>query len=132
MTIGIAAVGLQHQGNACDKLGLKQVPVVVGHTIGYDVLGPVAQRVVASLLVGGAEQRPQCGVHIGDAVNGILVYHLEGGVSYKRLLLTVVQIYGHMAVVNAQQEGAQHWQRKAGIHRIAGGSIHCGGIAGNT
>ena len=43
MTVIVGAVGLQYQGYLQDEVGLDDVPVVVRHTIGNDIVCPLLE-----------------------------------------------------------------------------------------
>lgn len=41
LSVGVSIVVLQDESNLYDEVGLKEVPVVVRHTVGNDVLSPL-------------------------------------------------------------------------------------------
>ncbi len=131
VAVGVGAVGLQHQANLRNELRLEEVPVVVGHAIGDDVLGPLLQGAVANLLVVALHEWAQNGIGLIELGDGVLVDDLEGGHAIKRLHVAVRDVGSDVAVIDAAEEHPHHGQGQVGIAAVARELIQTGGVAGD-
>lgn len=94
------AVGIEDEGNLHYEIGLKEVPVVVGHTVGNDCLGPFLEGAVDEFLIVGYEWLDER-VHLSQFIEDVLVDNLKLRHSHECLHMAVVEVDGHVAVVDA-------------------------------
>ena len=131
LAICVCLVILQYQGYLYDEVSLKQVPVVVRHTIGNDVLRPLLETSLDDGLV-VLHKRLDEGIHLGEFVDDILVDNLEGSHSHQCLLMTMVQVDRHIAIGDALHIDFEHLCCHLSIAHIASGGIDASGITGQT
>ena len=131
LAICVCLVILQYQGYLRDEIGLKQVPVVVRHTIGNDVLRPFLKTSLDNGLV-ILHERFDEGIHLGEFVDDILVDNLEGSHSHQCLLMTMVQVDRHIAIGDAFHIDIENLSCHHSVSHIAGSGIDAGSISGNA
>ena len=131
LAICVCLVILQYQGYLYDEVSLKQVPVVVRHTIGDDVLHPLLETSLDDGLV-ILHERFDEGIHLGEFVDDILVDNLEGSHSHQCLLMTVVQVDRHIAIGDTFHIDIEHLSCHLSVSHIAGSGIDASGISGNA
>ena len=130
LAIGICLVILQNQGYLHDEVGLKQIPIVVRHTIGDDILRPFLEACLDDRLV-FFHQFLDEGVYLGQFVDDVLVDNLEGSHADKRLLMTMVEVGRHVAISDALHIDIQHLGSHLSVSHIARSGINAGGIPCN-
>ena len=131
LAIGIGLVILQYQGYLDDEVSLKQVPVVVRHTIGDDVLRPLLEACLNDRLVILHEILDER-IHLGQFIDGILMDYLEGRHAHQGLLMSVVEVERHVAVGDAFHIDIEYLSCHLAIAQIASGGIDASGITGET
>ena len=131
LAICVCLVILQYQGYLHDEVSLKQVPVVMRHTIGDDVLRPFLETSLDDGLV-ILHERFDEGIHLGEFVNDILVDNLKGSHAHQGLLMTMVQVDRHIAIGDALHIDFEHLCSHLSIAHIASGGIDASGITGQT
>ena len=131
LAICVCLVILQYQGYLHDEIGLKQIPVVVRHTIGDDVLSPFLKTSLDNGLV-ILHERFDEGIHLGEFVDDILVDNLEGSHSHQCLLMTVVQVDRHIAIGDAFHIDIENLSCHLSVSHIASSGIDAGSISGNA
>ena len=130
LAICVCLVILQYQGYLRDEIGLKQVPVVVRHTIGNDVLRPFLETSLNDGLV-ILHERFDEGIHLGEFINDILVDNLKSSHAHQGLLMTMVQVDRHIAIGDALHIDIEHLCCHLSIAHIASGGINASGITGD-
>ena len=130
LAICVCLVILQYQGYLHDEIGLKQIPVVMRHTIGDDVLRPFLETSLDNGLV-ILHERFDEGIHLGEFVNDILVDNLKGSHAHQGLLMTMVQVDRHIAIGYTLHIDIEHLCCHLSIAHIASGGIDASGITGN-
>ena len=131
LAICVCLVILQYQGYLHDEIGLKQIPVVVRHTIGDDVLRPFLETSLDDGLV-ILHERFDEGIHLGEFINDILVDNLKSSHAHQGLLMTMVEVDRHIAIGDALHIDIEHLCCHLSIADIASGGIDASGITGNT
>ena len=131
LAICVCLVILQYQGYLRDEIGLKQIPVVMRHTIGDDVLRPLLETSLDDGLV-ILHERFDEGIHLSKFVDNILVDNLKGSHAHQGLLMTMVQVDRHIAIGDALHIDIEHLCCHLSIAHIASGGINASGITGNT
>ncbi len=128
LAVGIRFVILQHQGYLDNKICLEQVPVVVGHTIGNDVLRPFLETCLYQLLI-FLDQVLDEWIHLGEFVDDVLVNHLKSCHTNKCLLMAMVQVGRHIAVGEALHIDIKHVGSHPAVPFFASGGIDASGIS---
>ena len=131
LAICVCLVILQYQGYLYDEVCLKQIPIVVRHTIGNDILRPLLETSLDDGLV-ILHERFDEGIHLGEFINDILVDNLKGSHAHQGLLMTMVEVDRHIAIGDALHIDIEHLCCHLAIAHIASGGIDASGITGNT
>ena len=131
LAVGISLVILQNKSYFHDEIGLKQVPVVMRHTIGNDILRPLLETHFDDRLVFLDEISDEW-IHLGEFIDDIFVDNLEGSHSHQCLLMTVVQVDRHIAIGDAFHIDIKHLSRHLAVAHIASCSIDAGSISGDA
>lgn len=130
--VGIARIVAEGKGDVGNEVGLDDVPVVVRNAIGCDAVCPFPQGVfaVAAFVVRhfvGEQTEGFCGFD-----DDVFVDDFEGCHADERLLMSVVEVVGDVAVEQTAKERAQHRQgNESGIAGVGCLAVEAGGIAGD-
>ncbi len=127
LAIDVSLVVLQHQGYLDDEFCLEQVPVVVRHTIGDDVLRPLLETSFDDGLVIFHKILDER-IHLSQLIDDIFVNYLEGCHTNQGLLMTMVEVDRHIAVSDTLHIDIEHLSRHLSIAHIASGSIDTSSI----
>ncbi len=123
LSVLISVVSVQYQRNGKDKARLDDIPIIMRHAVLYYDISHFLQRtVVYGKPVGmmALQIFIKKIITFGKHRHNILVYHLEGSHSYQCLLVPVVQIAGHITVINALQVSIEHTGRQPAIFLLTG------------
>ena len=131
LLVGIVGIVLQHKCYFSDEPRLEQVPVVVGHSVVNDVVGPLLESRlihVAAILYIVSEQ----GVNLRKLVYYVLVDYLERLHADDCQSVSAVHVLGDVAVIYALHVHVEHAEGRPCIAFVARGLVQPGGIARNS
>ena len=131
LAVGISLVILQDQSYLYDEIGLKQVPVVMRHTIGDNILCPLLETCLDDRLVFLDEIFDEW-IHLGEFVDDIFVDNLEGSHTHQGLLMPVVQVDRYIAIGDTFHIDIEHLSCHLSVSHITGSGIDAGCISSNA